>query len=78
MGVTLRQLADMTEGRAMYDRAIVVQQAQVPVFDGDVARFIETGQMTRRRKVPYTPEQQALIDEIHRTGKLIITPPEPK
>jgi hypothetical protein len=40
-------------------------------------RFIETGQMTRRKKIPYTPEQQALIDEIHRTGKLTVKPPEP-
>ena len=62
----------------MYDRALVVQQAQVLVFDGDIQRFIETGQMTRRKKVPYTPEQQALIDEIHRTGKLIIQPPQAK
>ena len=65
----------MTEGRAMYDRALVVQQAQVLVFDGDVARFIETGEMTRRKKVPYTREQEALIAEIHRTGKLIIPNP---
>ncbi|MCI0362117.1 MAG: hypothetical protein L0211_26850 [Planctomycetaceae bacterium] len=62
----------------MYDRALVVQQAQVFVFEGDIERFIETGQMTRRKKIPYTPEQQALIDEIHRTGKLIIKPPQAK
>ena len=61
----------------MYDRALVVQQAQVFVFEGDIERFIETGQMTRRKKIPYTPEQQALIDEIHRTGKLTVKPPEP-
>jgi hypothetical protein len=65
----------MAEGRAMYDRALVVQQAQVFVFDGDVGRFIETGQMQRRKKIPYTPEQEALIAEIHRTGKLIIPTP---
>jgi hypothetical protein len=67
----------MVEGRAVYDRALIVQQAQVFVFDGDVGRFIETGHMQRRKKIPYTPEQQALIDEIHRTGKLIIPTPTP-
>ena len=66
----------MTEGRAMYDRAFVVQQAQVLVFDGDVARFIETGEMTRRKKIPYTREQEALIAEVHRTGRLIIPTPK--
>jgi hypothetical protein len=48
------------------------------VFDGDIARFIETGEMAKRKKIPHTPEQLALIEEIHRTGKLIVpTPPPP-
>lgn len=56
----------------MYDRALVVQQAAVFVFDGDIERYITTGEMSRRKKVPYTAEQEALIAETLRTGKLII------
>lgn len=68
----------MADGRGRYDRRLIVQQAQVFVFDGDVQAFVETGAMQRRRKIPHTPEQLALIAEIHRTGKLIIPPPTPK
>lgn len=56
----------------MYDRALVVQQAAVFVFDGDIERYITTGEMSRRKKVPYTAEQEALIAKTLRTGKLII------
>ena len=67
----------MTEGRAQYDRSRLVLQAQMFVFDGDIQRFIETGTTEKRRRIPHTPEQEALIASIHANGgKLII--PEPK
>lgn len=63
----------MAEGLGKRQRTIIAQQAALFTFDGDVAKFIETGEMRKRQPIPTTPEVEQKIAEIHASGgKLII------
>ena len=69
----------MTEGLEVHSRKLIYQQAAIFTFNGDIQRFIDTGEMRKPKPIPYTPEQEALIAQVHANGgRLILDLPENK
>jgi hypothetical protein len=67
----------MKQGLDIHQRTLLVQQAAMFVFEGDVGRFIETGQLRKRKRPKTDPAVEAKIAEIHANGgRLIIEPQE--
>jgi formylmethanofuran dehydrogenase subunit C len=67
----------MADGLARHRRTLIVQQAALLSFDGDLNRFIATGEMIKRKPIPLTPEVAAKVAEYMATGKLHVEPPKP-
>lgn len=62
----------MSEGAEVHARKLLVQQARLFFFDGDVERFIQTGELDKKKPIPRPPAVNAKIAEIHANGGRLI------